>query len=43
MSDHGHSHYRAPAAESKETTIDPVCGMTVVPGEAAGGSATHEG
>ena len=28
---------------SSGTAIDPVCGMTVVPGQAAGGSASHEG
>ena len=40
--DHGHDH-GAPAVNSKVTAIDPVCGMTVVPGEAAGGSASHDG
>jgi len=28
---------------SAGTVVDPVCGMTVTPGEAAGGSATHAG
>jgi Cu+-exporting ATPase len=38
MHDPGHAHGAAPA-----TTKDPVCGMDVVPGQAAGGSAQHAG
>jgi Cu+-exporting ATPase len=37
--DHG-SHPHEPAVA---TVKDPVCGMTVTPGKAKGGSATHEG
>ncbi|HEY6034620.1 MAG TPA: YHS domain-containing protein, partial [Kofleriaceae bacterium] len=33
----------APAEVPVETTVDPVCGMTVKVGLAKGGSATHEG
>jgi Cu+-exporting ATPase len=36
--DHG-----ADASIGAPTHIDPVCGMSVVPGSAPGGSATHEG
>jgi len=38
MHDHGDTGRVAPA-----TTKDPVCGMDVVPGQAAGGSAQHAG
>jgi cation transport ATPase/YHS domain-containing protein len=38
MIDHEQDHARAP-----ETAVDPVCGMAVAPGEAAGGSASHGG
>ena len=42
MNPHGHDH--GPAQDHPEgTVIDPVCGMKVVPGKAAGGTATHEG
>ena len=42
MRDHAHDH-GMPAAASGTTAIDPVCGMTVVVGEAAGGSMSHDG
>ena len=38
MHDHGHAHPEPSAA-----TKDPVCGMDVVPGQAAGGSAEYAG
>src|SRR5689334_24281737 len=37
---HQHSSHVAPPVTS---VTDPVCGMTVVPGTARGGSAIHEG
>jgi len=46
MNQHGHAHahdHGTHAPDKTATAVDPVCGMTVVPGEAAGGSATHEG
>jgi Cu+-exporting ATPase len=42
MRHHSHDH-GMPAAVSGKTAIDPVCGMTVVPGKAAGGSMSHDG
>jgi Cu+-exporting ATPase len=38
-----HDHHGHTPADPGETVKDPVCGMTVVPGEAAGGSASHGG
>jgi Cu+-exporting ATPase len=40
--DHAHCNGSRPAGPVA-TAIDPVCGMTVVPGQARGGSATHDG
>jgi Cu+-exporting ATPase len=40
--DKAHTQHGASAATSS-TTKDPVCGMDVVPGDAAGGSAEHNG
>jgi P-type Cu+ transporter len=42
ITEHGHAdraHHTAPGGQAK----DPVCGMSVVPGEAGGGSAEHAG
>ena len=41
MSEHQHRH--GARAASERTAIDPVCGMTVVPGASKGGAATHAG
>src|SRR6185503_12722597 len=42
--DHGsHDHGVGGAAPDVATVKDPVCGMTVTPGKARGGSATHAG
>ncbi|HZJ64407.1 MAG TPA: YHS domain-containing protein, partial [Kofleriaceae bacterium] len=42
--DHGsHDHAVAGAPPDAEKVKDPVCGMTVTPGKARGGSATHAG
>jgi Cu+-exporting ATPase len=47
MNHAGHQHHEGAAAAPPhavpETVKDPVCGMNVVPGQAKGGSATHEG
>jgi Cu+-exporting ATPase len=37
------SHVVPPTDLATPTTKDPVCGMTVTPGRAKGGSATHDG
>jgi P-type Cu+ transporter len=45
--DHTHHQHHGPPSEAqaagRETVKDPVCGMDVVPGHAAGGRATHAG
>ena len=39
--DHGHQDH--PGGTALSTRKDPVCGMDVIPGQAAGGSADHAG
>jgi Cu+-exporting ATPase len=41
--DHEQAHQRHHGHVHDDTVKDPVCGMDVVPGEARGGSAEHEG
>src|SRR5262245_47514691 len=41
--DHSSHHDAVGAAPEVATVKDPVCGMTVTPGKARGGSATHAG
>ena len=39
---HHTAHAHPPAGIPPTTVVDPVCGMTVTPGTAKGGSATHD-
>src|ERR1041384_2646084 len=42
--DHDHHPHDADEVDpGMATATDPVCGMTVTPGKARGGSATHDG
>ena len=41
--DHASDHGHPVIGDAPATVKDPVCGMTVTPGKAKGGSATHEG
>ena len=42
-SHHGHHTHGAGHADHAAGAVDPVCGMDVTPGDAAGGSAEHRG